>query len=383
MGDSSWWRIISWVLFFILIFGMNSIRVWWIQHKIKRFIDKLENIDNLAFWKLISKVTETRKEFTDIIENKSIEEASTSLKENEAFQKTLTWAHEMRDSFMISPVSEDPADVLKRLEHILDVRRNRMRGISSKILPDATDPEKRNVEGLLEISMSLHQVYKLIRHIYNVGQKTGSLTYLMQISMILPFLKEQVLSTMDAEKGFRNGIPIGDSVGAIVATRFFGEEKTVNDELDTVYSPSEFKDRYILSIKAKGPGSEVGKPGQQLRETLDELDGEVDGVITVDAALRLEGEETGSVDLGVGAAIGGAGVEKWKMEEICRDYDVPLYAVAIKESIPASYSPISREVLEGVDKATEEVKRLIQEEIPEEGKTIVLGIGNTVGVGNE
>lgn len=376
-------RVVNYILFFILIFGLNFLRVWWIRHKIKRFINKLENIDTLAFWKLISKITQTREEFAEIINEKSIKEASRTLKENEDFKRIIKWARELRDSFIISPVDKDPADVLKRLEHVMDVRRDRMRGIASKIVPDAPEHIQRNIEGLFEISMSVHQVYKLIVHIYNVAQKVGNMAYLMQVSMMLPFLKEQVLSIFDTEKGFRHGIPIGDSVGPMVAQRFFGSDKTINDELDTVYSPSEYEDRYVLSIKAKGPGSEVGKPGQQLRETLEKLNGEVDGIITVDAALRLEGEETGKVDIGVGAAIGGGGVEKWKIEEICRKYDAPLYAVAIKESVPASFSPMGEKVLQGVDKATGEVKRLIREEIPKEEKVIILGIGNTVGIGNE
>ncbi|NIQ07451.1 MAG: DUF1512 domain-containing protein [Candidatus Korarchaeota archaeon] len=381
--DGGIMQIIWWILFFFLIFGMNFLRVLWIQFKIKNFIEELENIDNLAFWKLIAKVTETKKEFTEIVHNKSVGEAAENLKENEDFKATLRWARELRDSFTISPVERDPTDVLKRLEHIFDVRQRRMRGIASRIVPDAPEHVKRNIEGLFEVSASLHQVYKLIRHIYKVAQKIGNIYYLMQVSMVIPFIREQVVSVFDAEKGFRYGIPIGDGVGAMVAETFFGDEVTVNEELDTVYSPTEYEGRYVLAIKAKGPGSEVGKPGQQLQETLEQLNGEVDGVITVDAALRLEGEENGKVDLGVGAAIGGTGVEKWKMEEICRKYETPLYAVAIKESIPASITPMEQKLLKGVDKATEEVKRLIREEIPEEGKAIILGIGNTVGVGNE
>lgn len=364
------------------MFGMNYIRIFWLRHKVKSFIDDIENMDTLVFWKLISKLTQQKEEFSEIIAGKPVKEAAERLEENDNFKSALTWIREMRNSFMISPVDKDPADVLKRIEHVMDVRKNRMRGISSKIVPEAPEHVKRNIEGLFEVSASLHQVYKLMKHIYNVAQKIGNLAYLMQIAMMIPFLREQVFSIFDAEKGFRYGLPIGDGVGAMVATRFFGEEKTVNDELDTVYSPSEFEERYVLSIKAKGPGSEVGKPGKQLQEIIKDLDGEVNGVITVDAALRLEGEESGRVDLGVGAAIGGHGVEKWKMEEICRKHDVPLYAVAIKESMPDSFTIMSKQLLEGVNKATNEVKRLIREEIPEEGKVLLLGIGNTVGIGN-
>jgi len=40
--------------------------------------------------------------------------------------------------------------------------------------------------------------------------------------------------------------------------------------------------------------------------------------ITIDAAVKLEGEETGKVTQDIGVVIGGPGVDKWTIEEeIC------------------------------------------------------------------
>ena len=39
-------------------------------------------------------------------------------------------------------------------------------------------------------------------------------------------------------------------------------------------------------------------------------------IITIDAALKLEGEDTGEVAEGIGAAIGGPGIERYKINLI-------------------------------------------------------------------
>jgi len=138
-----------------------------------------------------------------------------------------------------------------------------------------------------------------------------------------------------------------------------------------------------MAIKALGPGSEVGKPGEVIRKIIEELKGDVQAVITVDAALRLESERTGNVAVGVGAAIGDPGPEKYKIENICTKYKIPLFAIVIKESYIEAVTPMNKDIAFAADKAIEVIKRLISEEVPPEGKVILAGIGNTVGVSNE
>ena len=52
----------------------------------------------------------------------------------------------------------------------------------------------------------------------------------------------------------------------------------------------------------------------------------------IDAGLKLEGEALGEIAEGIGAAIGGPGVDQFKIEEAC-EKKIPLYAVIIKEDI--------------------------------------------------
>jgi len=102
----------------------------------------------------------------------------------------------------------------------------------------------------------------------------------------------------------------------------------------------------------------------------------------VDAAAKLEGERTGQVAEGVGAAIGDPGPEKYKIEEVATKYKIPLDAVTIKESIEEAVSTMRKEIVEGVEAAVERVKNIIRTRTKEGDVVILAGIGNTIGVGN-
>jgi len=99
----------------------------------------------------------------------------------------------------------------------------------------------------------------------------------------------------------------------------------------------------------------------------------------IDAALKLEGEKTGTVAEGVGAAIGGIGVEKFKIEEAATKYSVPLYAIIIKQSIAEAISTMKKEIVDSTSEVIRRIDRLLNNEM-EEGSVIIAGIGNTIGV---
>ena len=90
-----------------------------------------------------------------------------------------------------------------------------------------------------------------------------------------------------------------------------------DDELnyhdDMIIGEMELEGRNIFIVRAKGPGARIGKIGRIVTSILEEND--IKRLITVDAAQKLEGEETGSVAEGIGVVIGGIGVEKWIIEE--------------------------------------------------------------------
>jgi hypothetical protein len=101
----------------------------------------------------------------------------------------------------------------------------------------------------------------------------------------------------------------------------------------------------------------------------------------VDAALKLEGEDVGAVAEGVGAAIGGPGVDQFKIEESILQHRIPINAVIIKEDIGDAVSPMRKEIFDAVDKAIERIKQLILEKTEEGDRLIIAGPGNTIGIG--
>lgn len=136
----------------------------------------------------------------------------------------------------------------------------------------------------------------------------------------------------------------------------------------------------MLVTKALGPGGNVGKPGDAIINMLNENEGKVTMLITVDAAGKLEGEEAGEVAEGVGAAIGGPGVEKYKIEKAAIEHGVPMYAVAIKQGMEHVVAPLTEPLFNATDSALESVKKLITDYSVEGDTVIIAGIGNTIGV---
>ena len=101
----------------------------------------------------------------------------------------------------------------------------------------------------------------------------------------------------------------------------------------------------------------------------------------IDAGLKLEGEKVGEIAEGIGAAIGGPGVDAYKIEESIVNYKIPLYAVIIKEDIGDAVSMMRKEISDSVDKAIERVKTVITERTKEGDTVIIVGVGNSIGVG--
>lgn len=284
------------------------------------------------------------------------------------------------EHFMIPPVDMDPAGVVAKLGNILNVREFTFEKEVAIMAPHATESERNNIENLLEASLALNIFYKIVRHFYLLGKKTMNIYIIMQIHMILPQIIEQIEAYSAALQAFKDGIPIGDSVGPIVAAKLLNGSEVRDVAKMMVAGEIEFEGRRVIITKAKGPGGSVGKPGDAVVNLIEENKGKVSMLITVDAAGKLEGEGVGEIAEGVGAAIGGPGVEKYKMEKAAIDNNVPMYAVAIKQGMEHVVAPLVEPLFAATDKAVAAVKGLILDYSKEGDTVIVVGIGNTVGV---
>jgi hypothetical protein len=281
--------------------------------------------------------------------------------------------------FAITPVGEDPVGVLRRLEHVLDVRKKRFEGIVARLAPNAEPEAAANLEMTIEGAMASYTLYRLVRHFALLAEKTKSYQLVMLLQMQLPFLKEYAKAFVDATKAFDVGKPIGDGVGAMTATQLIGNARWEEPIEDTIYAETKFDGRKLLVVKAKGPGGRVGKPGELIKRLAGRR--KIDRIIMIDAALKLEGDKSGQVIEGVGAAIGGPPTEKYKIEEIAVKYKVPLDAIVIKESFKEAIRPLNKRLVRAVDVATERVKQAVRERTKSGDVVIIAGIGNTIGIG--
>ncbi len=283
--------------------------------------------------------------------------------------------------FAIEPVHLDPSGIIWRLEHLLDVRDIRFKDDIKLMAPQADETQINNLENMLEATLALNLIYKVIRHYYLLGKKTLSLYIIMQVQMILPLIMREAEAYSSAQKAFTLGQPIGDGAGALVAAKLMqGYDKT-KVEKDMVLAKGAIEGRTAYILKAEGPGGNVGKPGEAIKQVLEQNEGNISLAILIDAGLKLEGERTGAVAEGIGVAIGGPEVDKYKVEETALKYKVPVNAIIIKEDVGDAVSTMRKEIFDAADGVIERIKRLILERTKTGESVIIAGIGNTIGIG--
>ena len=360
-GDSLNWifQIIFTLLFMVMIFYGQRIQMYVMVREIQGSLLRLKYIRDLGRKIAIKTIKEIGKPEVDLTER----------------------VNHFLEYFTIPPQSMDPAGIVWKLEHILDVREDRFKDEVKLMAPSADKTNVNNLENTLEAAAALNMIYKIIRHFYILGKKTLSLYVIMQIQMILPLIMREAEAYARALKAFSVGQPIGDGAGALVAAKLMHRRRKRKIEKDCVLAKVPIEGRTAYVIKAEGPGGNVGKPGEAIKQVIEEIDGKVSSIIMIDAALKLEGEKPGEVAEGIGAAIGGPGTEQYKIEESILKYNIPINAVIIKEDIGDAVSPMRKEIFDAIDVAMERVKRVIKEKTKEGDTVIIAGIGNSIGVG--
>ena len=348
------------VIFLLLFLGVNQrfqIYVW--SRDIKAKLAILENY-----------YREGRKKTLDFMKKEGVKNPETLL-------------DRLLDFFVISPVDIEPTDIIKRLQHLLDVRRLRFKKAFAEAMPGSDEYTRSRAETASEITAALYLIHKIVRHLLLLGEKTKNWILIMQLQLIMPQILRIADTYRKALDDFLRGTPIGDSVGPLVAHRLAGGAEWREADEDTVYAEANIEDRKLIVVKAKGPGSNVGNPGRATARLVEEMiaSGEKPSlIITVDAALKLEGEDTGSIADGVGAAIGDPGPEKIAFERIAAKHSIPLRAVIVKMALEEAIIAMKKEIAEAADKAVERVVQIIREETKPGDTIVVIGVGNTIGV---
>lgn len=287
----------------------------------------------------------------------------------------------MLEHFVISPEGMDPAGLVWKLDHVLNVRDMKFKDDVRRIAPEADESQVNNLENLIEASQAMNTIYRIVRHFYLLGKRTSSFYIILQIQMVLPLIMQEAEALIAATKAFSQGQPIGDGAGALVAAKLMRGKDKRKIERDIVVAETMIEGRRVIPLKAEGPGGNVGRPGDAMRRIIEENNGKIAMVVMVDAALKLEGDKTGDVSEGIGAAIGGPGTERFKIEEEALKHKIPVYAIIIKESIMDAIAPMKKDISEAAELTVARIKKLILDRTKEGETVVVAGIGNTVGIG--
>jgi hypothetical protein len=100
----------------------------------------------------------------------------------------------------------------------------------------------------------------------------------------------------------------------------------------------------------------------------------------VDAALKMEGEDSASIARGFGAAIGGIGTEKFQIEAIATTHQIPVFSIIVKQSVKEAITLMSKEIADQADNVRSQVYEMILENTAEGQSVVIIGVGNTAGV---
>ncbi|HID04305.1 MAG TPA: DUF1512 domain-containing protein [Candidatus Caldiarchaeum subterraneum] len=289
----------------------------------------------------------------------------------------------LSEFFLIPPESMDPFGIVYKLEHILEVHESAFENDVKKLAPHAEEHQVKTLTNLVEINRGINTLYRVVRHFYLLGKKTANIYLVLQLQMIMPMLMEIAEAYRRASVAFAEGQPIGDGIGVLVAAKLANgnEKRRYEIAKDTIVQEVEIESRRVLIVRALGPGGTVGRPGEGVRRLIEQEKEKPELIVTIDAGLKLEGEETGKIVEGVGVAIGGPGIDKFKIEEVAKQYNIPLYAFVIFESIGEAITPMKESIAKAADNVMRKVRQILLERVKEGGTAIIAGIGNTVGIG--
>ena len=282
------------------------------------------------------------------------------------------------DYFTIMPVDIDPNGIVPKIHRLVRSREDTTRKQVKSLFTEIDAMEITKIQTLLEIVTTLQLFHRIVRHLFLTAKKQNNYPLILPLQMMLPFIMEQADALRDAVPVLQQGQPIGDGIGPLVVGEMMLDTKKQKAEFETVYGESEFKGRKLILLKAEGPYATVGRPGEATEFLVSKFKPNI--IIMIDAALKFEGEESGTIAQGFGAAIGGIGTDRFKIEEIATKYDIPVFSIVIKQSVSDAITLMKKKIADQTDNIKNQVHEMITDNTSADQSVLVIGVGNTVGV---
>jgi hypothetical protein len=349
--------MLIWIIPIILfVFYGQRIQLYITSSEIKKGIKKLDGFKD-----------ESRKELIDYV-TKTLKPKDDPIKKIDRFL----------DYFTIFPVDMDPNGIVDKVKHTVRSREDYTREHVKSLFSEISDFELTKIQTILEIASSLQMIYKIVNHMYLTAKKQNNYPLILPLQMILPFVMEQAEAMKEAIPAFKAGQPVGDGIGPMVVGKMMLECEKETIAFQTVLAKTEFETRKLFLLKAEGPSSTVGRPADALETIVSS--NKLDAIIMVDAALKMEGEDSASISQGFGAAIGGIGVERFQIEAIATKNNIPVFSIVVKQSVKEAITLMTKEIANQADDVRSQVYEMIKENTKQGQSVVIIGVGNTAGV---
>jgi len=280
--------------------------------------------------------------------------------------------------FTIMPVDMDPNGIVEKVKHTVRAREDYSRNHVKSLSPETDDIKLSRVLTLLEIATSLHMIYKVINHMFLTAKKQNNYPLILPLQMILPFIMEEAEAITKAISAFKQGQPVGDGIGPMVVGKMMLDTKKETVAFETVAGEKDYEGRKLVLLKAEGPGSTVGRPGDAVENIVSQSKPDI--IIMVDAALKMEGEDSAITAQGFGAAIGGIGTERFQIEDIATKNKIPIFAIVIKQSVKEAITLMTKDISNQAENVRQQIDQMIKSNTQPGQTVLLIGVGNTIGV---
>jgi hypothetical protein len=282
------------------------------------------------------------------------------------------------DYFTIMPVDMDPNGIIPKVRHVVRSREDNTREQVKSLFSEISELERTKVQTLLEVVTSLQLLYKVVNHLYLTAKKQHNYPLILPLQMMMPFIMEEANALNDAVPTLKQGQPIGDGIGPMVVGKMMLDSKKQKVSYETVLSETAYEGRKLFLMKAEGPMATVGRPGDAIESLVPQ--NKPDVIIMIDAALKLEGEDSASVAQGFGAVIGGIGTDRFQIEEVATKHNIPVFAIVIKQSVKEAINLMTKEIAERAEEVRTQIYEIIKDNTKSGQSVLVVGVGNTLGV---
>ena len=280
--------------------------------------------------------------------------------------------------FSVMPVDTDPNGIMQKINHLVRSREDFTRLHVKSLFTDIDSVELSKIITLVEITTTLQTLHKTIRHLFLTAKKQNNYPLIVPLQMMLPFVIEEATALKDAISAIKQGQPLGDGIGPMVVGKLMLGLKKKDAAFETVFAESEYNERKLFLLKAKGPNSTVGRTGDAVESLIEQFSPDL--LIMVDAALKFEGEDSAQVAQGFGAAIGGIGTERFKIEEIATKNSIPILAIVVKQSIKEAITLMTKDIAQQSENVNSQIHEMIDTNLKPGQSVLIVGVGNTLGV---